>query len=146
MMRYQKTVEKFEDLKYLELEKVTATKDEMFFHITDGRVFRLYHSQDCCEDVNIEDITGDLEDLVGEVLMATEAVGGADSLHPPPEGRGCDSYLWTFYRIGTVKGTVVVRWFGESNGYYSEGVSFEEVDHYIDEAGIRVELVKPSTF
>jgi hypothetical protein len=36
-----------------------------------------------------------------------------------------ESYTWTFYRFGTRRGSVTVRWLGHSNGYYSEGVSVE---------------------
>ncbi len=33
----------------------------------------------------------------------------------------------TFYRLQTIKGSVQLRWFGESNGCYSESVEFEQV-------------------
>jgi hypothetical protein len=38
-----------------------------------------------------------------------------------------DSYTWSTYYFSSDTGFVRVRWFGESNGYYSEGVSFEEI-------------------
>lgn len=31
-----------------------------------------YHDQDCCEDVSIEEIHGDLKDLIGEPLLIAD--------------------------------------------------------------------------
>jgi hypothetical protein len=89
----------------------------------DGRAFQLYHSQDCCESVLLEDVNGDPLDLVGHPILMAECVtkpGG----EPNPEHS--DSWTWTFYKMATVKGTVVMRWLGESNGYYGEEVDFRE--------------------
>jgi hypothetical protein len=95
---------------------------QMDMRAADGRVFTFNHSQDCCETVSILDVIGDVADLLGSPLVLAEEVSSEGTL--PPER--ADSYTWTFYRFATVKGTVTVRWFGESNGYYSEGVDFYE--------------------
>ena len=85
----------------------------------DTERFVFFHYQDCCEHVDINDITGDLEDLVGEPLLIAEEVSGATE----PDEEHYESYTYTFYKFATRKGYVDVRWLGESNGYYSESVS-----------------------
>jgi hypothetical protein len=94
---------------------------QMAFYANDGRLFRFYHAQDCCESVGIEDVCGDLADLIGSPLVEAEEVSSDGT----PAPKDADSYSWTFYRFGTAKGSVTVRWLGESNGYYSESVDFE---------------------
>lgn len=100
--------------------------DEVVFLAQGGTIYKLYHDQDCCESVTVEDIIGDLSDLVGApILMAEEETSGEN-----PEGFKKDyqdSFTWTFYKFATIKGAVTIRWYGESNGYYSESVSFIKV-------------------
>lgn len=100
--------------------------DLIVFTTNEGKRYKLYHSQDCCESVMIEDVVGDLADLVGEpILIAEEATSDEN-----PDGvtKGYqDSFTWTFYKFATRRGYVDIRWYGESNGYYSESVDFEQI-------------------
>ena len=91
----------------------------VFQNATESFVF--FHQQDCCENVSIEDVCGDLQDLVGEPLLLAEEVSGETPVDFNEMEH--DSVTWTFYKFATRKGYVDVRWLGESNGYYSEGVS-----------------------
>lgn len=95
--------------------------EEMLFTDAGGRWVKFFHSSDCCESVEINDIVGDLPDLVGSPILLAEEVSDAPDPGKPSEN--ADSYTWSFYRFATVKGTVTVRWLGESNGYYSERVA-----------------------
>lgn len=94
--------------------------EEMVFTDAGDRWVRFYHSSDCCESVDINDIVGDVSDLVGSPIVLAEAVSNED---PGKPSEYSESWTWTFYRFATVKGTVTVRWLGESNGYYSESVA-----------------------
>ena len=103
---------------------VNINDDEIQFHLTDGRAFKLYHYQDCCEVVYVDDICGDLNDLVGSPLTMAEKPSSQDGFEIPKPGYEGDSVTWTFYKLATIKGYVDIRWNGSSNGYYSESVDF----------------------
>ena len=98
---------------------------QITFRCTDGDVFVMEHNQDCCELVTIDDVIGDLSDLVGSPIVEASKESNKDLPGKEPDGWN-DSYTWTFYKIGSQKGFVTIRWYGESNGYYSEEVSLNK--------------------
>lgn len=108
------------------LKSVTNNDNEELIFITDSNEqYRLFHDQDCCENVTIDDICGDLDDLVGSPI--TQAEEATSDKNPDGVTKDYqDSFTWTFYRLATAKGFVTIRWYGESNGYYSEGVDFRK--------------------
>ena len=97
--------------------------NEILFTAEDGTCLCMHHEQDSRERVTIEDINGDLSDLIGTpILLADEA----KSKEGEPKNDWDESFTWTFYRFGTIKGYVDIRWYGTSNGYYSESVTISE--------------------
>lgn len=103
------------------LKEITINEQqtEIVFELEDGRKFKMYHQQECCEDVYVESVVGDIEDILGtEILGAEEAAN-----------RETDNgfFTWTFYKLRTRKGYLDIRWCGSSNGYYSEKVQFEQL-------------------
>lgn len=101
--------------------------------IPDGIELRMFHYQDCCESVYVDDITGNWQDVIGSPLTLAEAViqtsdeNGATPTPVEEDWMADDSFTWTFYKLATVKGYVTIRWYGTSNGYYSEAVSLARV-------------------
>lgn len=112
----------FSEMLGLTMSSVCETEDdELVFVAENGKRFRFYHSQDCCERVCIEDICGSLNDLVGSAILQAEEVSAIEPYTPTNYDY---SYTWTFYKFATLKGSVTVRWLGTSTGYYSESVSY----------------------
>ena len=95
--------------------------ENIFFIDEDGIEYKMFHDYDCCENVYIEDICGDINNLIGSKIIMAEEVINRDL---SPLNEFDESYTWTFYKFATVKGYVTMRWYGESNGYYSERVDF----------------------
>ena len=132
---------KFEELQGLTIKGISGLvvgSEQVDFTTTCGRKFRLYHRGDCCERVSIVDVSGDESALVGQMIVLARESSSKEEKYVDPSNERVkqlnqivpqfdDSNTWTFYTLATVKGWVDIRWFGSSNGYYSEEVTFEEV-------------------
>ena len=110
------------DKVYEDEEKPTKLK----ITLDNGEKYLMFHEQDCCESVWLEDIVGNLEDLLGNPLVMAEKetcenCGGSLD-------RWDESYTWTYYKFATIKGYVTLRWYGTSNGYYCEEVEIRKID------------------
>lgn len=103
---------------------IKQEEDEVLnMYFEDGSKAKWFHRQDCCESVTIDDVIGDWSDLLGHPLLVAE--------ERTNEGEDEDGYgteTWTFYTFRSIGGSVDVKWYGSSNGYYSESVDFEFED------------------
>lgn len=130
------------------IKEIIKRDDRLTFVINDGSKYEMYHEQDCCEHVSIEDIIGDLEDLVGSpILTASEDTSDKDPNDKSKSSASADdwdyrdSFTWTFYNLSTFNGHVTIRWYGESNGYYSESVDVFYTEAVLEEHDVVVSLV-----
>lgn len=113
---------KFGDLLGKTLTKIQVDdKYSIYFETLEGEKYLMEHQQDCCESVSIEDIVGDVEDLLNSPILMAEESSNSDE---EAKNGWAESYTWTFYKLATIKGYVTIRWYGESNGYYGESVDF----------------------
>ena len=96
------------------------SEDYLVFVEADLSAIHIFaHQRECCESVWLEDITGDLNDLIGKPLLMAELV------MEDKDDYEKDLYeLWSFYKFATLKGNVTLRWIGNSNGYYSIDVNY----------------------
>jgi|WetSurMetagenome_2_1015567.scaffolds.fasta_scaffold288365_3 hypothetical protein len=108
---------------------IRVEDEQIIFTDKDGTQFVFYHDQDCCESVTIEDIIGDLTDLLESPLTTSEEVVHEQNDNPEgtPKKEYHEEFTWTFYKFATAKGYVTIRWYGESNGYYSESVNIKTI-------------------
>lgn len=103
--------------------------DALILVFENGAVMKMHHQQQCCESVWLEDINGDLDDLLNTpLLVCDERVNTVAT--KKKEG------TWTFYTLRSLKGSIDLRWFGTSNGYYSEKA---EIDVHLPKTPLTAE-------
>lgn len=148
----------FESIKGLTFNKVENNdNDEIVFYCNNGSIYRQVYYPDCCASCSVEEIIGDLSDLENTPILLAEKVYSSEPdartlvdrtaqykkevEEYKEQGRvfyhdNLEDYLrsnfesetWTFYKLLTIKGSVTIRWYGSSNGYYSESATFEQVE------------------
>lgn len=106
-----------EVLTYIDIDE---TSDQIMLTTKSGRSVMIYHQQDCCESVRIESTEGDWGNLIGKVI-----VSASDNAERSETMFGTETK--TELRFVVDGSTVISRWIGESNGYYSESVDFKEL-------------------
>jgi hypothetical protein len=47
------------------LSELNIDREYIEFVTTEGECFGMYHHQDCCEGVYVEDVAGDVQDMIG---------------------------------------------------------------------------------
>lgn len=119
----------FSDLLGQVIVKITQSDYTIDILTFNGNKYRMHHRQDCCESVYIKDITGDLQDLLDHPILLAEEI--SQEAKEADEGiEYLESGTWTFYKLATVKANVTITWLGESNGYYSESVDFDDTSEW----------------
>lgn len=101
---------------------VYVNSEMINLNFADGGYIQLYHEQDCCESVwleNHKEVGEELKRMVGQTIRVfkertTHSVGGYS-----------DSVTCTFYTIRTDMESCDFMFRGESNGYYSERVDID---------------------
>ena len=104
---------------FMSVEGLNQDSEDITFKVSDTEYFKMQHYQDCCENVYVEDVVGNVDNLLNSPILGYEEKVQEDE-------NASESGTYTFYTFRTIKGYVDIRWYGESNGYYSEAVDFEQ--------------------
>ena len=104
-----------ETLAYIDVD---PDNNEILLTTESGRKIMIYHEQDCCEHVCLEGNNGEWTELIGKVLIETSQ-----------DEERMDGETKTALTFKVSDATVISRWVGTSNGYYSEHVDIKELSN-----------------
>jgi hypothetical protein len=110
--------------------KHNDAQNRIEFITNSNELYILAHKQDCSESVVIEDICGDLEDLINSPILKADESSNVDKSKSLSFNEDICSATWTFYKFATLNGYVDIRFYGESNGCYSETANLYKVTSY----------------
>lgn len=122
-MRSNQEYSKIENLQGLRVSEIDDLGDSVLITTECGRQFLITHNQQCCENVFQESVDGKWESLIGKVIVHV-----SQSESPGDDDDGLLlSQTNTTIILAVDDSTVISRWVGTSNGYYSERVDILEL-------------------
>lgn len=101
----------------VQLEGAFTGSKLVVFHLDDGVRVRMRPDENWDTSISLEDVAGDIEDLIGTVTLSEVIINDQSNRH--------GKEAWTFYRLATKAGLVVFRWYGVAGAYYSVDVNIE---------------------
>lgn len=110
--------------------EVDRVHPKIFLDCSDGTEYLLFRHEDWSEEQSILNINGDPQDLIGNPLLIAEEVTNNGSVRwiknklvidcvAKPTKVHDESFTWKFYKLATIKGSVSLRWYVQSNSCYS---------------------------
>lgn len=110
----------------VKVEGCFRDSERMLIYCKNGKVVEFFHDQECCESVWIEDgemLLNGIDIFTDCEWCKLEIAEQSDEYEDcKPIPKHDDSFTWTFYKFTTNKGYDTIRWYGTSNGCYSESV------------------------
>jgi hypothetical protein len=106
----------------LDAVDIDREENQILLTTRSGRKFLVYHEQDCCEKVQIVGQDGSFDKLIGKPIVEARDI----AVDTTEEGID-DSQTTTTLVFRVDDQTVISRWVGDSNGYYSESVDIAEL-------------------
>lgn len=104
-------------------DTVTLNGGAVEFYNNNKLMFCLHHEQSCCEIVELIDGFDELHLLQNGPIMQSYATYSHDGeLKYTENGNSYDNLTWSFYTFSTFYHSVTLRFYGQSNGCYSETV------------------------
>ena len=108
---------------------ISEEKDHIIFICDNDKKYLFAHDQDCCEDVYLESIDNDINLLLNSpILIAEETKHTNTKKYLKDCAEAIDTQTWSFYKLGTINGVCVFRWYGSGGGeIYSESASLFKI-------------------
>jgi hypothetical protein len=113
-------MEKIKGQTPVEINGMKEGSEKVEIITAEGGKLTIVYEHDCCAGCEIVQVDGDPMDLLGAPLLMCEEDGNVGEQESKDKEYPDESFTWTFVKFASVHGYVTLRWYGSSNGYYSE--------------------------